>query len=331
MTPPPQAKYKLALKIITCWLLSFMPYASADNASHKDTQVLWQRIGHEATSFGYSFDNNDENFIDIKISLKWSPSSDGIHPDQKNKTHTDNNKEPNYYCTYFGLKFGCLFLAFTTEQAFYLGTRDSSPVIGQRYNPEFFFRFWQKGGGLLDIGFNHESNGQSIDSQAEFNAKQQELLNTKDEGPSSAKEFLSRDWNYWELTFQSMRNIELRNFKQLTYTFIARYFVDGSVESYAFENNDKNLSRSNVDGLQIKAHLQGSCATKRHCWNKGIAYTYTTGYDNPFRNDSHQIEWSVLADNWPITLWLYEGYNEDLIDYYQRVKSVGIRFDVLSL
>ena len=78
--------------------------------------------------------------------------------------------------------------------------RDSSPVIGQRFNPEVFFRWWLQGDDYVGVGYSHESNGQSINSQSSFVDKQENLRQEGDD-ERLAKEYLSRGWDYWELTW----------------------------------------------------------------------------------------------------------------------------------
>jgi len=59
-------------------------------------------------------------------------------------------------------------IAFTGRFAQYLGTRDSSPVVTKRLNPKLFYRQRTQGRDYFDIGYNHESNGQSINTLEGF-------------------------------------------------------------------------------------------------------------------------------------------------------------------
>lgn len=321
--------------IITCmkrpslstYLFSLILYSSTLAAQDKATS-LWKRLEHEPIYFGYTFDSNDENYIDINLSLKWSPHDDGIHPELRTALFDPDNP-PDYDCSWHWFDFGCLYLAFTTRQAFYFGTRDSSPVIGQRFNPEVFLRFWLPNRSYLDIGFNHESNGQSIDSREEFEAKQSELANGEGEGPSAAKEYISRNWNFWEISYTSRDDLTVLGNPAYAIQLSGRYFINrGEETSFEFEGNTNRIERAEVDGLRFTARRHGNCGDERHCINRKLLYRYVTGYKNALERDSHRLEWGFSVDKWPITLWAHMGYNEDLIDFYRYVKSIGISFEI---
>ncbi|MBT8148314.1 MAG: phospholipase A, partial [Gammaproteobacteria bacterium] len=180
-------------------------------------RVLGERIkkySHEPSSFGYTFDGNDENFLDIKISFKYSPFDNGLSKlDRPAKSSSWRWNLPYLY------------FAFSMRQAFYVETeRDSNPVIGQRFNPEMFARYWLNDGGYLDFGYNHESNGQSITSAEAFTEKQNEFI-AEGKSTALANEFISRGWDYWELTYKNNINAKRYGYEGFSYYLILRRFL----------------------------------------------------------------------------------------------------------
>ncbi|MEX2374923.1 MAG: hypothetical protein WD942_04950, partial [Dehalococcoidia bacterium] len=94
-----------------------------------------------------------------------------------------------------------LYLAFTTRFSQYLGSRESSPVVPRRYNPELFLRVWREGGyerddpSFWDFGYGHESNGQPIETEEAFALAQATAVG-RGEPPWFARDQLSRGWDY---------------------------------------------------------------------------------------------------------------------------------------
>lgn len=290
--------------------------AAAEREAQQQFAREIKRYSHEPSSFGYTFDGNDENFMDIRMSFKYSPIDDGISrratPD---KAHAWKWHIPWVY------------FAFSMRQAFYIDTeRESNPVIGQRFNPEVFGRYWLSDGGYLDIGYNHESNGQSISSAQEYAAKLAELA---DGGKSAglADEYISRGWDYWELTWKNNLDTEKYGVDGMaTYLVLRRFLSEGFLQDGVEEVNDWETSghllrRSEVDGFLFR--VKWSDQYNRNKYLRKATYTFTTGVDNLFARNSNRLELG-LEFGWPVSLWFSEGYNDDLVDYYRRVFSVGV-------
>ena len=305
--------------------------AAQETTEQGTNNPQWQRVAHEPNSFGYTADGGDKNYIDINLSLKWSPMDDALSIPEARARGVDKYRS----CNGSGLPY--IYLAFTTRQAFYLSTRRSSPVIGQRYNPEIIGRYWLEDGGYLDFGYNHESNGQSIDSFEAYQTLENELIASGDSS-SLGKEYISRGWDFWELTWKTVYRHDIAWVDQAAYFFTARYFVsNGLFQGKPEEVNDwekeyQNLSRSQVDGLRFLGRwdLHDCRGMDWVCLQK-ISYQFTTGYEDPLENNAHRLEMGVKFFNaFPFTLWFSSGYNDDLVDYYRRVKSVGVSLELGS-
>ena len=142
---------------------------------------------YEPTTIGYTQDRDDSAFMDFKLSLMYQlfPHSFTRFQNQRVWSGLGDNS--------------ALYFAFTGRFGQYLGTRDSSPVVGKRFNPKLFYRFWydEKHKNYVDVAYAHESNGQSIDSLAEY---QTSLAGTNDK--NAVKDQLSRGWDYDEIIWK---------------------------------------------------------------------------------------------------------------------------------
>ena len=94
---------------------------------------------HEPVLLGYTFDEDDEAFLDFKISLQYPIA------DKKLKTYVaDGTYFPNFLKSICNNRLfeSCYpYFSFTGRFGQYIGTRDSSPVISKRFNPKLFLRF----------------------------------------------------------------------------------------------------------------------------------------------------------------------------------------------
>jgi hypothetical protein len=160
------------------------PAQAIDTRSTTNAHELLQP--YEPITAGYTKDGDDVPYLDVTLSLKFP-----LLPPR------------------WTLPNG-LFLAFTGRFGFYWGSRDTSPVIGESYNPKLIWR-WVPGSadtkpatlgnassreyvGYFDFAYAHQSNGQSV-STAEQYAQAQ--LNSR--RPEFANEYISRGWDYLEV------------------------------------------------------------------------------------------------------------------------------------
>lgn len=241
---------------------------------------------YEPNTVGFTKDSDDRTFMDFKVSIRTQ-----LLP----ATFTDllgNNS--------------AVYFAYTGRFAQYIGTRDSSPVIGKRYNPKLFFRHWYKPchkeqdstcpDSYYDFGYAHESNGQSINNIASLqSAKNAESI--KPNGDASfAYDQISRGWDYVEAKWKSdqliPKNTKIKDGEKAKFDFDLSTYVDfkyflingllqGKPEEFdsKWEIDPEGKKRKQVDGLDFMA--------------KGIAYlnsnetikyaiSLTTGYVRPF-------------------------------------------------
>ena len=290
---------------------------------------------HEPNTVGYRNDSNDVEFMEFKISLRYPLFHRGIYEGKNSLS--------------FGLPY--FYFAFTGEWGQYLGTRDSSPVISKRFNPLLFGRYWLNNShDYIDLTFyGHESNGQSVNTFNLYRVQQLEIVAAGDD-PEFARDYISRGWDY--VGFEWKKGHLFNDPKWSSYLKF-KYFLDSGlmqkdIEDYnpweqygracESENSNewlnpnckkanKDNERQNFDGitwlLRNDIHYENS-------WIQGnkLAMLYTTGYGAPFKNNTIRLEFTTVIVNLPIMLWGQSGYNSDLADYYEKVDSFGVAFEL---
>ncbi|MFK7864496.1 MAG: hypothetical protein AB8B95_09770 [Pseudohongiellaceae bacterium] len=226
-----------------------------------------------------------------------------------------------------------LYLAFSSRFSQYIGSRDSSPVVPRRYNPELFLRTWTgNSNSYWDFGFGHESNGQQINSQEAFELEQQNYINNNQpaiiarDGISRGWDYLSIDWNkQWETGFlptlkgYTTGHVELR-----------RYLSNGLLQGRPEEYNDWEgqgadpKPRDEYDGLKFSVQynlVNELCIIA--CFDR-VELTHRTGYADLFQHNTTSLELTSSLLGIPFHIWAMSGYNSDLVDYFDYSNSWGI-------
>jgi outer membrane phospholipase A len=276
-----------------------------------------QLSSHEPITVGYTKDRDDVPFMDFKLSLRYKLA-------------------PEFFSDRFeGLGLGrddnALFFAFSGRFAQYIGTRDSSPVVAKRFNPNFFYRHWthRDHDEYVDFVFlGHESNGQAIHTPQQY----QQARSTA-ERPEFANDQLSRGWDYLELVWKKVPQFsptdDLTTYFKFKY-FLADGLLQGEPEEYnTWENSTEGKARNRVDGLTgiVKYRYY-------HQWgilsDFKFAGIYETGYRDAFKYNTVRAELGAKVIQLPMTLWVQTGYGSDLAQYYKKVTSVGIQVEIGS-
>lgn len=226
-----------------------------------------------------------------------------------------------------------LFLAFSTRFSQYVGSRESSPVVARRYNPELFLRTWtDSNDSYWDFGLGHESNGQQINGPQAF-AQLEQYYIENNETPLFARDSISRGWDYlsvdwnkqWETGF-------LPSLEGFTTAHIEwrRYLSNGFLQGAPEEYNDwegqgtESKPRDEYDGLKFSVQynlVDELCIIA--CFDR-VELTHRTGYADLFNRNTTSLELTASLLGIPFHVWAMSGYNSDLIDYFDYSNSWGI-------
>jgi hypothetical protein len=281
-----------------------------------------QLCGYEPTTIGYTKDSDDVGFMDFKISVRYQLFPESI------------TKGLNYIADDLGNKYS-LYIAFTGRFGQYIGTRDSAPVIGKRFNPKAFLRRWTdmaerdlEKRGYLDLGYGHESNGQSVTTAGQYAQAQAAA-----ERPEFANDQLSRGWDYLELVWKKAKYSAvdgLSSYVTLKY-FLENGLLQGAPEEYnGLENSPQGKPRSQVNG--VAGLLKYSRETEK-LWvleDFKAAAGYETGYHRMSRYNTWRLELGTKVVQLPVNFWYQTGYGSDLAQYYKKVSSKGIEVQIGS-
>ena len=294
---------------ITFLIFNFcLPAYSKEPVCHADLKLQ----DYEPNSLVARKDDNDDWNLDFTLSQMFPINHNGCVGYQSSK--------PDWIAhPYF---------SFTGRFGFYaLEKRDSSPVIGKQFNPKLFARKWiGEDGSYLDIGYAHESNGQSINLESTYLQKKTEIV-SRGEREEFANDYLSRGWDYIDFKYKRKLSANILS-GDISYYVNFKYFLsDGLLqgkpeEFYSWETSE-GKSRDEVDGISILAKYSNITKTEKTGFKTAV--TYTTGYKNTFDNNTFKLELTYKIKDWPpFYFWTSKGYNSDLTDYYKDITSIGI-------
>jgi len=273
----------------------------------------------EPNLIGYRIEDDDVGHMDFKLSLKY-PLFHRAEAPGTPLTLTWDRLSPRFY-------FG-----FTGRFAQYIGTRDSSPVVAKRFNPKLISRFWlDEGKTWLDLAYEHESNGQSINTPAGF-AQQRAYHVSKEEDPDFARDAISRGWDFLSASFEHQLIHQGWRFKA---RWNLRHFLSDGVlqgpaeEIWAFEGIGNSPSRRNLDGISLGLSTR---YTREWRWVQShwVDLHYTTGTTHPFEYSTLIWTMGLQLGPMPVAIWGHHGYLSDLADYHQSTNAYGISFSLQS-
>ncbi|MGC1454022.1 MAG: phospholipase A, partial [Nitrospirota bacterium] len=177
---------EIAYSVVLVLYVAGISFATGRDYCEVHSEAEPKLCTYEPTTIGYTHDSDDTGFMDFKISVRYQLFPAWITRGQ------------NYLQSGLGDN-SALYFAFTGRFSQYIGTRDSSPVVEKLFNPKLFYRLWTDPAheDHVDLAFAHESNGQAIDSQAEYQAALATSANQNE-----VKDQLSRGWDYWEISWK---------------------------------------------------------------------------------------------------------------------------------
>lgn len=299
--------------ILLCFL--FGSYAALSTAYAECDHSKLKLQDYEPNTAVVRNDQHDKNHLDFVLSQMYPLFHDGCEGSTSKQAHW-------LLRPYF---------SFTGQFGFYaFNNRSSNPVIGKRYNPKLFVRHWiNDNGEYFDIGYAHESNGQSIDTQSSYLQKQAEI-DALGDSSEFANDYLSRGWDYIDINYKF--NMPIVGFHRLSYYLNLKFFLNNTYlqgeaeEFYPWETNN-GKERSEVDGISFM--IKSSDITDQKSYGVKLALLHTTGYKNAFRYHTGKMEITYKMKNWPpFLLWVANGYNSNLTDYYRDVFGVGFGIEL---
>ncbi|MDX2465504.1 MAG: phospholipase A [Porticoccus sp.] len=295
----------------------------------KDTRVGLKN--HEPNLIGYTYDSDDkEAFMDFKLSLEYPLANGPLSKLTKKPWYPDflkkvcDNNVINHCYPYF---------SFTGRFGQYIGQRDSSPVIAKRFNPKLFLRFDIKGADYVNLEYAHESNGQRVSTLSSYNT-----LATDLDKPEHANDYISRGWDYYGFTYKRTFSKKSEdkgqgNNKVIGYLNVRKFIggqLQGDIEEYYDWEPRRNITaREQVGGVSLLTKLENNSKPVFLVFNK-VALIYETGTKSPTKYNTLILEMTTNSFGVPFMFWGRTGYNSDLAQYYKKVNSIGVAFELKS-
>lgn len=297
--------------------------------SEAQKEVRLGLTNHEPNLLGYTYDNDDkEPFMDFKLSLEYPLAYGPLSKLTKKSWYPDflkkacNNKVINQCYPYF---------SFTGRFGQYIGQRDSSPVIAKRFNPKIFLQFDIKDADYLNLEYAHESNGQRASTLSSYNTLAADL-----DKREHANDYISRGWDYYGFTYKrtfskTSEDKVIGNNKVIAYLNVRKFIggqLQGDIEEYYDWEPRRNITaRAQVAGVSLLTKVENNI--KPIFWNiNKVALIYETGTKSPMKYNTLILEMTTNTFGVPFMIWGRTGYNSDLSQYYKKVNSIGMSFEL---
>ena len=317
---------KLLTSVIILAMSVLFNFSLADEAQKE------RRIGlknHEPNLLGYTYDNDDkEAFMDFKLSLEYPIARGPLSELTKKSWYPGFLKKA---CNNEVIARCYPYFSFTGRFGQYIGQRDSSPVIAKRFNQKLFIRFEFTNKDYLDLEYAHESNGQRVSTLSSYNTLAADL-----DKPEHANDYISRGWDYYGFTYRRTFSKKAEDNEQDINKVIAylkvRKFIGGQLqgdieEYYDWEPRRNITAREQVAGVSLLTKVENNLTPVFWAFNK-VALIYETGTTSPAKYNTLILEMTTNAFGVPFMIWGRTGYNSDLAQYYKKVDSIGVAFEL---
>jgi outer membrane phospholipase A len=259
-----------------------------------------------------------------------------------------------------------LYFSYTGMYDFYAGTRYSSPVVSRKQNPGAFLKYavershTETGFKSVRLGWFHESNGQDIDNPDLYQAKLNELELKNGELTEfdylTASDNLSRGWDYAQTTLKYTFADQIAFFNSNVITDIyfnwRFYYCDCQGAGYAGDSEEYYDWATGIDKeptaigdyKRLKFIINRSTKNRssnfeRREWSNllywaEIFMNYTryslvleSGYDPSTISWKAQFT-AMLGGQFPLTVFYFNGYGENLSTYHRRTSYYGIGIEL---
>ena len=327
-------KIVLALVFLILSQQAFAKVSSVTITKEQGSTVSTYLRNHEPNLLGLRYDSDEKDiYLDFKISLQYPLFKETFD------SLAQAAWVPKFVKSLCKNKFfdDCYpYLSFTGRFSQYINAlgygRESSPVIGRRFNPKLFWRFENNKRGYIDFEYAHESNGQYISSKESIDALADDLANRENGKPIHAYDYISRGWDYYGITAKYIP-AEIGDRHLTLYLSLAKYIgglLQGTKEEYfaEWEAPRDITQRQQINGFRLMAKWKED--QKYNSWFKGykIVTIFETGTVDFGKYNTYQLELSTRIRDMPFMFWVRKGYNSDLSQYYKNVYSAGVALEL---
>lgn len=279
-------------------------------------------LAHEHTYVGYAKDERNQPHLDFQVSPKYLMFASSADTTAHWVGDDPGVASPRPQFELFG--------AATIRASQYIGTRESSPVVARRFNPELFLRHNHASGAHVDLSFGHESNGQSGTEDPDGDPATPLTVAELDK--------ISRGWDYVGLSFDVPVEatlggvLRLRSVQAGGRLFLDHGPLQGRKEEFVAGVDPSNEERTHYDGLRVTLRTELVDLDPVFAAPSQLDVTYMTGISAAGQRSTVRVEWQMPhvpflpVLSLPFTVWGQTGYNSDLAHFYEDRGTVGFGF-----
>lgn len=291
-------------------------------------------------------DLEDDRHIELNISIKY--------PLVETKLENFKKNGPDSWQRTRKIAPNRVFFVYNGRYDFYLfdtGRYTSAPIISRHQNPgvaaEWDLFDGNNSAAIIKrfrFGYFHESNGQTLNDAAKFDAEKNEPKVNVDpiepKGTEYALAQVSRGWDYLQLRYeQSSKDLELSTEgRWWRYDVEVRYFFDwqgfGSSDredDIFWELVDKQPKISEYDGLRgVVAYaipLKGRVGPVDQLLFRGEFKTGVNGF-KALKHFGGKLSLGVKAWNTRFSIFYFNGYGKELSTYHLRTQYFGVGLEL---
>jgi hypothetical protein len=276
-----------------------------------------RRLGFHEPLYGlYKFTEGDDDAIRLHYSFKYTLTEPGCElTDASGKVEL---RAPNHE----------IFVSYTGEFDFYVGSRESGPVINRISNPALHYRYFgtsrfNAGWRWLDLGVEHRSTGQTTDPEDTVGGVYRTQIEDA-AGNHAYFDSLSQDTNFVSLDTR----YDVKDWLRLWARWKVFYFANKVEVTYG---PHQGAEVQDYDRVRLTAGYRISAKTRvRDEW--WLYGEWTVG-DKGLKTDSLDVSAYLpfkLWIHWPLYIRAHFGPNEILSDFTRERNSIGFGFQFLD-
>jgi outer membrane phospholipase A len=278
---------------------------TATPAKPEESGPIHLLSGNEPSYFAFAHDSgSSENHIEFYLSIKY--------PLLTTLVERYLGQDSRLYFDYNG------------KYDFYAFSRNSSPIISRLQNPGVMYeRTWPAVPHLhlqsLKTGYFHESNGQTVDTRAEYLATEH------------ASDYVSRGWDYIPLVLKFAVTEKRHGIFGNFYLYLqGRYFLDRQLF------RDKREDQVFWETLAEQPHIEDYDGIRTtlstvfilpYFEAREIKFSaiFRTGYRD--FNLSQRYEATFRLFDVPLYVYYFRGYGVEISTYQEKGSTYGIGFE----
>lgn len=286
---------------IVGFLFSSFVYANVSTCEKHEKDIV-RLTAYEPNYFIYRTGSNDENALRVHYSFKYMLADKKLNA---GSVLFDKNS---------------IFASYTGEFDFYVGTRESSPVVNRINNPAFHFRHSlsdnkpcdeDKGRfEWIDFSLEHKSNGQAEDAGSPRGAER------------AARAYTENDRYYFDTVSRSS------NFIAMEAKYKSHYSAYAKLKLYISDESEITWGNKANKGIDLEDYDRAKLGFSKTFADSEFSVTWTLG-DELLKTDSFDVDYTHSIAGIPFVIRYHNGPMFSLSNYAEPENYIGIGFKLI--